>query len=113
MTLTMVMPSVGATRDEECVLTGMVRPEGKRTVMVLRGEADLATRCVLANILSQVIADVDFIDSASFQSLVVAQEFLDRQGRCLTVRSPSRLVTRVLGLMGVSELIESPDTGEQ
>jgi len=124
MTLTMVSPLVHETPSPPCTLGVVAHTEGTRTVVVLRGEADLATRWVLADVLSQLtgnadgdvvidLAGLDFIDSGTLGSLVVAHELLERQGRALTVRSPSRLATRVLGFLGVSELIESADAGER
>jgi hypothetical protein len=39
--------------------------------------------------------------------LTMAQQMLDRQGRTLSFRSPSRLATRMLDLFGLTELIEA------
>jgi anti-anti-sigma factor len=95
-----------------------VHEEGTRTVVVLRGEADLAARPVLADVLSRVIAlragdvvidltEAEFLDTAIVRALAVGEQLLDRRGRRLTFRSPSRLAARVLDVFGLSDLIET------
>ena len=52
------------------------------------------------------MADAEFIDTAIVRVMATALQLLDRQGRKLTVRSPSRLAARVLDLFGLADLIE-------
>jgi anti-anti-sigma factor len=94
-----------------------VRLEGTRNVIDLQGEADISTRRPLSNVLCRVIAledgdvvvdltEATFIDSAIARALATAQQLLDRQGRILTVRTPSRLAAR-LQVLGLADLIET------
>jgi anti-sigma B factor antagonist len=105
-------PGIGGT-----VTSPVVHTEATRTVVTLRGETDLSTRPALADALSRVIATgngdvvvdlaaVTFIDTAIVRSLATGQRLLDRTGRTLTFRSPSRLAVRVLDMFGLTELIE-------
>ena len=119
MARTVFAPSLRAARAVRSgLLTTFVRAEGNRSVVVLRGEADLSTRPALSDVLSRVIADrvgdvvidlaaAEFIDSSTVHALALAQQMLDRQSRKLGVRSPSRLAVRVLEVFGLSDLIES------
>jgi anti-sigma B factor antagonist len=125
MTLTALSSSARAVaRIDSADTTPIVRAEGARTVVVLRGEEDIATRPVLAEVLSRLIAtdtrdvvidlgEVEFIDSSTIRALEVGQEFLSREGRNLTVRSPSRLALRMLGLFGLTDLIETQEGRSQ
>jgi anti-sigma B factor antagonist len=99
------------------VLVASRATEGDATVVALRGEADLFTLSVISDVLVSVIADHDgpvvvdlaeiaFIDSGSIRVLARAAEFLGDRGRELTLRSPSRIVVRMLTLLGLSHLIE-------
>jgi anti-anti-sigma factor len=101
-------------------LTPVVRAEDDCSVVVLRGEADAASRPALSDVLSDVIAwrvgdvvidlaEVAFIDTATIRSLAVARELLQRSGRVLTFRSPSRLAAQMIQLFGLTALIEAPD----
>jgi anti-anti-sigma factor len=101
-------------------MLGEVHEEGELTVVTLRGEADVANRPALCDVLSRVIADgtgdvvIDlaestFIDSAIVRTVATAQHLLDRQDRKLTLRSPSRLATRLLQLFVLTDLIEAED----
>jgi anti-sigma B factor antagonist len=123
MTLT-VLPSPARTAvSVPSALTTIVRAEGTRTVVVLQGEADFSTRPVLSDALSRAIAlgagdvvidlaEASFIDTASVRALALSRELLDRDGRRVTFRSPSRLAARVLGLFGLTELIEARQLAE-
>jgi anti-anti-sigma factor len=95
----------------------VVRADAAGTVVVLRGEWDVSARPVLADVLSRVIAlpvgdvvvdlaQAEFIDSATVRVLAVAWQWLDRRGRKLTLWSPSSLAATVLGLFGLTDLIE-------
>jgi anti-anti-sigma factor len=92
--------------------------DGTRTVVILRGEWDVSTRPLLADVLSRVIAadggdvvldlgEAEFIDSAIVRAFVVGRQLLNRHGRSLTFRSPSRLAIRVLEVFGLTDLIET------
>ncbi len=107
-----------AVGDASSLAPPELRAEGTATVLVLRGEADLATRSLVSDALSRVIgtrtgdvvvdlAEVEFIDTAIVRVLAEAQHLLDRQGRVVTFRSPSRLAIRVLGLFGLGDVIAS------
>ncbi len=118
MTITVPTPSSGTLhRVRFGLLTAVVREEGKRTVVVLRGEADMSTTSVPSDAMSWVIAsrtgdvvidlaELEFIDSATVHVLADAQQLLERVGRTMTFRSPSRLAARVLDVFGLSDLIE-------
>jgi len=94
-----------------------VQAEGDRTVVVLQGEVDFATRPILSDALSRVIAwrvgdvvidlsEATFIDTAIIRALAVANELLERSGRRMTFRSPSRVAAQVMQLFGLTDLIE-------
>jgi anti-anti-sigma factor len=119
MTITVPSPSSGSLhRVRFGLLTAVVREEGRRTVVVLRGEADMSTTSVPSEAMSWVIAsrtgdvvidlaELEFIDSATVHVVADAQQLLARAGRTMTFRSPSRLATRVLHVFGLSDLIEA------
>ena len=99
------------------VASPILHAEATRTVVTLCGEADLSTRPALADVLSRVIATgsgdvvvdlaaVTLIDTATGRSFAIGQRLLDRTGRTLTFRSPSRMAVQVLDLFGLTELIE-------
>src|SRR5579885_612071 len=112
MALTMVSPSLRTTPSDRRTLSATVLPEGTGTAVVLRGEADLASRSVIGLVMSCVIAGVggdvvvdlsrlECIDSGDLRSLQVARRLLERQGRRFTVRSPSLTATRTLHVLGL------------
>jgi anti-anti-sigma factor len=93
--------------------------EGTRSVVVLRGDVDFFTMPVVSDVLSRLVAsvagdmvidlrNVDFVDAAAITAFATAQELLVSQGRRLTFRSPSPLAARVLGVFGLSALVETP-----
>ena len=99
------------------VTSPVVHGEATRTVVSLQGEADVSTRAALADALSRVIATgsgdvvvdlaaVTFIDTATGRSLAIGQRLLDRTGRILTFRCPSRMAVQVLDMFGLTDLIE-------
>lgn len=90
--------------------------EGRTTVVVLRGEADVATLPAMVGALARVIADsegdvvvdlahVEFMDTATIRAVVRARAVLVGDGRQLTLRSPSRIAARVLAVFGLTELV--------
>jgi anti-anti-sigma factor len=87
------------------------------TVVSLTGELDAAALNLLLQTFDDAIerdgadvvvdlAGVDFIGAAWIGTLVRSRARLDAQDRELTVRSPSRVVNRLLELSGLSYLIE-------
>jgi anti-anti-sigma regulatory factor len=55
------------------------------------------------------LTEVEFIDIASVRVLDEARQVLWRESRGLTFRSPSKLATLVLGLFGLTNLIEASE----
>lgn len=97
--------------------------EGSAMVVALRGEADIATLPVIADILARSIADhdgdviidlaqTDFIDTAALRAILRARETLSGAGRQLTLRSPSRTASRALTIFGLGHLA-SLDSGPE
>ena len=92
-------------------------PHEPSTVLVLHGDVEVSTALLLADSLSALLAlpdgpvvidlaDVDYIDIASIRVLDLGRQLLARQGRDLTFRSPSKLAVMMLGLFGLTSLIE-------
>lgn len=113
MTLTeLSQPTIPAA-----ALVAAVSADGIATVITLRGEADAFTLPVVVDVLSRAIAasdgpvvvdlaETDFIDTRTVSALARAWQFLNDRGRMLTLRSPSRVAARVLGVLGLSHLVE-------
>jgi anti-anti-sigma factor len=122
MALTMLPPWAEPDRGTQtAALTTVVHIERARTVVALRGVADLSTRPVLSDILSRVIAlqvgdvaidlaETTFIDRAGVRALATCRELLDRQGRRMTLQSPAQVATPTLRLFGLADLIQA-ETG--
>lgn len=96
-----------------------VTVEVAATVLVVRGEADVATLPLLVDALERVIADHDgdvivdlapteFIDTAALRAVLRAREILRRSGRQLTLRAPSRIARRLLAAFGLLGLVREP-----
>lgn len=94
----------------------LMSAEGATTVIVLRGEADIATLPVVVDALARVIADqdgdvvvdlaqTDFIDTAALRAVLRARHVLHGGERQLTLRSPSRIAARLLAVFGLSQLV--------
>ncbi len=88
------------------------------TVVMLRGEHDCSTASGLAEMLSSAAAlddadlvvdlgDVTFMDASTLSVLVAIRVALGRQERSLTLRAPSNMARSVLGICGLSDLIEA------
>jgi anti-anti-sigma factor len=86
-------------------------------VVCLRGEHDLSTVDELSATMARGIAlgeadlvvdlsRVEFMDAATINAVLWAQDLLRAQDRSLTVRSPSRCARRVLELCDLSDLID-------
>ena len=90
--------------------------DGARTIIWLSGEHDLATADRLAQFLidettdgADVVVDlsgVSFMDASTISAIGRARSQLAEDSRLLTVRSPSTLVERALGICGLDGLIE-------
>jgi len=116
MALTVVPPSacrVGRRSSPNAT----VRGGGTGTVVVLRGDVDFSTAPVLSEALSRVIllrsgdvavdlAQLEFIDTAGVRVLTACRHMLERDGRRMTLRSPSRLAARILRVFALSDLVE-------
>ena len=116
-----VIPQV--QRTSIAGLTATVFREGAVTVVALQGEADRATLHVAVDSLSDVIthgdgdvvvdlAQMEFIDSAALRALLRARETLEGSGRHLTLRSPSRITARLLGVFGLDHMVGVPSSIE-
>lgn len=90
--------------------------EGSTTVVILRGEADIATLPVVVEVLAGVIADHDgdvivdleqtaFIDTGALRAVLRARQVLLGDGRGLTLRSPSQIAGRLLEVFGLCFLV--------
>lgn len=84
------------------------------------GEIDLATAPLLfdqvmaasAEAAVGVVVDfanVTFVGAAAVSALVRARDLLDADGLGLVVRSPTRMLVRMLGLFDLLEMVEAPD----
>jgi anti-sigma B factor antagonist len=87
----------------------LVRREGRRTVIVLRGEHDLSTAPALASALTHVSTDgtanlvvdlsgVEFMDAAIVAVLFRARDQLRQRARELDLRDPSPFARRILAV---------------
>jgi anti-anti-sigma factor len=119
MALTVVPLSARSAPTARSTPTTTVREGGTGTLVIVRGEVNSSTAPVLSKALSRVIvkrcgdvvidlANLEFIDSASVRVLTACKRMLDREGRRLTFRSPSRLAARVLEVFALAGLIEAP-----
>lgn len=99
-----------------------VSSEGAVTVIAFRGDADIATMPIVAEAMTRVLADqkgdvvldlahTEFIGPAALRAVLKAKDALDLGGRHLTIRSPSRIAARVLGLLGLSDLVGPASKG--
>jgi anti-anti-sigma factor len=97
-------------------LSAETRIENNPVVVALRGEADASTRTEMCDVLFRVmargagdvlidLADLSFMDASTGRILATAQQLLERNGRTLAVRSPSRVAQQVLHAVGMSHLI--------
>jgi anti-anti-sigma factor len=118
----MVLATLGQSIRPDVGLDVSVSAEGSDTVIALRGEADVATLPVVADVLARVIADqrgdvivdlaeTEFIDTATLRALLRAREVLDCDGRQLALLSPSRIADRLLAVFGLSHLATAERTG--
>jgi anti-sigma B factor antagonist len=92
-----------------------VRNHRKRVIVELRGELDLATAHVLADVLQEArgldgralavdMKDLSFMDCAGLHVLVSEHQRLTNDGGSLVVTNASPFVRRVLALAGYDHL---------
>ncbi|MDQ1392924.1 MAG: hypothetical protein QOF30_1901 [Acidimicrobiaceae bacterium] len=92
--------------------------DGDRTAVWLTGEHDSATVAVLADALARAIfvddADlivdlsaVTFLDAATIGVLIRGRNILRTQSRSLTLRCPQRRASIVIGICGLTGLVEA------
>jgi anti-sigma B factor antagonist len=95
----------------------VVRREGTRTVVSLRGEQNMNTAIDLAKALAAASAEgdgdvvvdlskVQFMDAAIITALVRGRNILRSQSRQLILRAPSGLLGRLLHLCGLAGPID-------
>jgi len=88
-----------------------------RAVVPLRGDHDLSTVPALSMELAREIAlsdadlvldlrDVQFMGASTVGVIIGAREFLRSRGRSLTLRSPSGVARRVIGVCDLEDLVE-------
>lgn len=107
------MPATGGP-----VLDSRVSREGTTVVVALSGELDLATaprlRSCLAPIVTaqtapmQLVLDLSelrFLDASGISALLTVQRALAARGGRLALRSPSRLVRRVVKVLDLDGLL--------
>jgi anti-anti-sigma factor len=116
-----MIPNPGSdTRRAQGTLTGSDSPRVAPTVLALHGDVEASTAQLLIDSMSAMIewsggdvvvdlTEVEFIDIASVRVLDEARQLLWREGRGLTFRSPSKLAATVLGLFGLTNLIEASE----
>ena len=97
-------------------LRATVRRARGRTVLVLEGELDLATRDEVRSCLREIaagragrvvvdLAGVTFADAAGVGALLAGKRAVDAAGGTLVLASPSRLVRRVLRLLQLEDAL--------
>jgi anti-sigma B factor antagonist len=82
--------------------------------MAVAGDLDMATASVMARQLSELVeggtdvivdlSELGFIDSSGLRTLMTANQQSEEQGRTLTLRRPTRNVTRVLAITGLDQV---------
>ena len=101
-----------------------VRTEGRASVVVVRGELDLATSPELEDQLRRIwdtgseqlvidLRELEFMDSTGLSIIVKAHQRLSDEGRRLSLVRGSQQVQRLLDLTGVSERLQLVDTPEE
>jgi anti-sigma B factor antagonist len=103
-------------------LAVIVRRQGERALINVRGDLDIATAPALAEQLTALVGqaadieidltEVDFIDCRGFSVLLDAAR-RQRRGGTLTLRSPSAIAQRAIHLLGLEEFLPVCDGGEQ
>jgi len=119
MTLMVAAPlSPALTSVRFGLMTAAAHVEGRRTAVILRGEADSSATVALADVLSWVtawrsddvvvdLAELTFIDAAAVGVLAECRRLLEHDGRRMTLRSPSKLAVRLLRKSALADRIEA------
>ncbi len=108
--------------DEDHVYPGAVfglttRYTGRQVVVTLRGEIDMLTAPTFASVLDSLfdagrrdivvdLAELEFMDASGLRLIGPMSARLRNAGRSLTIRSPSRMVRRLLDITAMGDLIE-------
>jgi anti-anti-sigma factor len=106
-----------ANRPRVSVSKALEMSNAVQTVVALKGELDAAALNALVETYDDAItqddsdvvvdlAEVEFIGAAWIGTLVRSRALLRAQDRELTLRSPSRVVSRLLELCGLSYLLQ-------
>jgi anti-anti-sigma factor len=100
--------------EHELVTIAALRERGD-TILVVRGDVDLATASLLWESVEQVLSDserlivdlrdVGFLDSSGLSVFVRAHRRLREAGGALVLRSPNPRVRRVLELTGLAQVL--------
>ena len=107
------MPGTGGP-----ALHTLVSRAGSTVTVALQGELDLATAASLRSCLSPLVQgepapdrlvldlrDLTFLDASGISALLTVQRALDRRGGTLVLRSPSRLVRRVVKVLDLEQAL--------
>ena len=121
MSISMISNSVSDTRRAQGTLNTAGRSlQVAPAVLALHGDVEASTAQLLVDSMFAMIewsvgdvvvdlTEVEFIDIASVRVLDEARQVLWRESRGLTFRYPSKLATLVLGLFGLTNLIEASE----
>jgi anti-anti-sigma factor len=100
--------------EHELVTIAAFRESGD-TILVVRGDVDMATASVLWESVEQVLSnservivdlsDVDFLDSSGLSVFVRAHRRLREAGGALVLRSPNPRVRRVVEITGLGQVL--------
>ncbi len=103
---------------DDAPLRAVVTRSGSRVVVTLAGELDLATADSLRRRLRTLVqaapppsrlvldaADLEFVDASGISVLLNARRSLADRGGELVLRSPSRLVRRVVTALDLEHLL--------
>jgi anti-anti-sigma factor len=112
----MTLTRIARARDAAPGLAVSFHIEGPETVVVARGDIDVASVPDLVDMLASVfgqfegpvvvdLAETEFIDTAAMRVLARARQFLCDNGRLFTLRSPPRQAAGLLRLFGLSHLV--------
>jgi anti-anti-sigma factor len=112
----MTLTRFGRSCDAAPSLKVSFHIEGPSTVVVARGEVDVASVPDLVDMLAWVfgkfdgpvvvdLAETEFMDTAAVRVLARARQFLGDYGRSLKLRSPPSQAAGLLRLVGLSDLV--------
>ena len=74
--------------------------DGLRTRLVELGSADPAPERVVLD-----LSALDFLDASGISALLAGQRAVSQRGGCLVLRSPSRLVRRVVKVLDLDHVL--------